>query len=106
MYTYLSNAFSIQMLDGDVTVSFARISAEEAREILSYGFTSAIGHPDTANVVSGILRIPVPVNRISVKLGNDDRLIVAQYVGPRLPEGATELPSGARIEFYKVVLSK
>ena len=103
---YLSNAFSIQMLDGDATVSFARISAEEATQILSYGFTSAIGHPDTANVVSGLLRVPVPVNRISVKLSKDDVLIVAQYIGPRLPEGATELPSGARIEFYRVSLVK
>jgi hypothetical protein len=29
-------------------------------------------------------------------------VLVAQYRGPRLPEGATELPEGATIEWYVV----
>jgi hypothetical protein len=29
---------------------------------------------------------------------------VAQYVGPRLPEGTTRLPDGARIDYYLVAV--
>ena len=48
------------------------------------------------------LGIPVPVNRKSIKLGSGDILLVGQYVGPRLPEGATELPENATIEWWAI----
>lgn len=41
-------------------------------------------------------------NRETMKLDAGDVLVVAQYVGPRLPEGATELPPNARIEYFTV----
>ena len=41
------------------------------------------------------------MNRVSVKLDNPDlHAIIGQYSGPRLEEGATELPEGARIEWW------
>lgn len=46
----------------------------------------------------------VPVNRASYTLVPGEKLLVAQYKGPRLPEGATKLPEGATIEFYLVLL--
>ena len=67
---------------------------------------SAIGHPDTARVVSGILGFEVPANRVNVELEEGDVLYVAQYKGPRLEEGATKLPEGATLEFFEVTIAK
>ena len=63
---------------------------------------SVIGHADTARLVSDILGVELPANRATVKLQKGEKMIVAQYSGPRLPEGATSLPEGAMIEFVLV----
>jgi len=103
--TVLANAFSLNMLSqAKALVSVEQISLEEAKTVLANGFVSAIGHQDTANVLSNLLGIDVPMNRVNVVLDNDTTLIVAQYKGPRLPEGSTTLPEGAKIEFYRVKL--
>lgn len=67
---------------------------------------SAIGHADTARIISNMLGIELPSNRINVKLLHGEKMIVAQYSGPRLPEGATTLPEGAKIEFVLVEMEK
>jgi len=73
----------------------------------------AIGHTDTAAVVGGLLGLPendiarmveAAKTRPTVKMTNGDKAVVAQYIGPRLPEGVTKLPEGARIEFFLVEL--
>jgi len=48
-----------------------------------------------------VVGIPKGVRK-DFKLDADTCLLVAQYVGPRLPEGATALPPGANIEYYVV----
>lgn len=104
----LANAFSVQMLNlsdliWETPVTFTLLSLDDAKEILSNGFTSAIGHADTAQVVSGLLGMDVPANRISISLeSGKDTLIIAQIMGGRLPEGATTIPDGMRIDFIKV----
>lgn len=100
--TYVTNSFSINMVSGACSVDFNPITVEEASHLLDNGFTSGVGHPDTAHVVSGILGKEVVPNRVNVQLTKGDLLIVAQYTGPRLPEGATTLPEGATINFWKV----
>lgn len=102
MAVTLTNAFSINMLNGNGTVSFEKIPVEEVKSLLAEGFVSAIGHAETAKILEGMLGVSVPVNRASVKLNGP--MVVAQYMGPRLPEGATTLPEGAKIEFWKVEL--
>lgn len=112
---YICNAFSLSMLDRDQQdADFPRIpgpvSQEQVLDMLSswceqqelYEFVSAVGHADTAALLSKLLDRTIPMNRISVKLEPEDFLLVAQYVGPRLPEGATELPPGATIEWWVV----
>lgn len=104
--TYLANAFSIQMLsnlsDWGTSVTFTPLSLDEAKEILASGFTSAIGHEDTARVVSNLLGMDVPANRVSINLESDqDTLVIAQVMGGRLPEGATTIPEGMQIQFIK-----
>ena len=66
--------------------------------------TSAVGHADTAVVVGSLLGIDVPCQRRNVTLRKGCVLLVAQVVGGRLPEGATELPEGVKIEFWEVWL--
>jgi uncharacterized protein DUF1874 len=101
---YLANSFSLNMLDGarhqvvvePLTLEAARYMAQRNHP------TSVIGHETTAAVVQDVLDYPVEFNRISVRLRTSDQLLVAQYIGPRLPEGATELPPGAHIDFFYV----
>lgn len=99
---YLANAFSINMLPVE-NFTLLQIKRVESQEVPS-DVVSAIGHPDTARVVQGILDYEVPCNRLSLKLEPEDTLYVAQYTGPRLPEGATKLPEGANLEFFRVTL--
>ena len=120
---YISNAFSLQM-QGKNYCSSSKITLDEAIKLvvgLKVGTyidresekdgsdavagltaTSCVGHVDIAAVLSGIIGCTVTVNRINVLLKPGDMLIVGQYVGPRLVEGATLLPEGANIDWYKV----
>lgn len=109
MRLLIANAFSLSMLDRDAQGGpDARIprpvpcprwivdaAAADGAEIVS-----VVGHADTAALFSGIIGIPVAANRATITLGPEDRLLVGQYIGPRLPEGATALPEGARIEWW------
>lgn len=104
---YLVNAFSLNMLDinGPIEVEIFPLQTEDdvLDMLATYGkFTSAIGHKETADVLSNMLEIEVKHNRTTVKLGRKDTALVAQYRGPRLEEGATKLPEGAEIKFYLV----
>jgi hypothetical protein len=63
---------------------------------------SIIGHDDTAVLLTSLLQEHVPKNRVSTSLCDGDTVIVAQYNGTRLPEGATSLPEGATIRWMKV----
>ena len=63
---------------------------------------SVIGHADTAATFSTVLDRQLAVNRTSIKLAEGERLLVGQYIGPRLPEGATSLPEGATIEWWVI----
>jgi hypothetical protein len=70
-----------------VAVEFRRASIEEVRTLLSNGFISAIGHPATANVLTKILGMNIPVNRVSIQLQPGDVLIIFQLAVGRLAPG-------------------
>lgn len=101
---YLSNAFSLQMLETDKphNIRTVPVTASETAEALRGGFVSAIGHADTARVVSGLLGLDALCQRINVRLAEGDTLYVAQVTGGRLPEGATTLPEGMALAFLRV----
>ena len=63
---------------------------------------SVLGHASTQALFEKALGVPIPVNRTSLKLGSGERILVGQYMGPRLPEGATELPEGATLEWWVI----
>jgi hypothetical protein len=105
MMLYVTNAFSINMLPQSLfcIVHFGKLTTEEAREILSSKpFRSYIGHTDIAHIASQLLGVQLEVNRETLTLQEGDSVLVVQYRGPRLPEGATQLPEGAQIEFWFV----
>ena len=84
------------------------ISAETVQYWCNKGnvkVVSAIGHADTARIVSGLLGVEMPANRIAVKITGMEILVVAHYSGERLPEGATTQPEGAKVEFFEVSLA-
>lgn len=94
---YISNAFSLQMLNGDAMVSVNEITEDDFNNIKNIA-KSVVGHEDTANVLG------VEFNRESITLNKGDILYVAQIVGGRLPEGATTLPDGFKFKFLKVAI--
>lgn len=95
---YLGNAFSLQMLPSDGNISVETVTEAD----IPSDVVSCIGHTDTANVLSDILGMEIPVNRMSVTLNDGDVLYVAQLIGGRLSEGATTLPKGFSFKFMKV----
>ncbi len=97
---YLANSFSINMIPLE-KLTFIQVEPIKSHEVPG-DVVSCVGHADTAKVLSNILGREVVPNRVSISLTQRDILYVAQYSGPRLPEGATELPEGATIRFYKI----
>lgn len=102
MKKLLTNAFSINMISDftDVKVRFQEINPGE----IPTDAESQIGHADMAGLLTEILGRPITVNRASCKLEQGDELYVAQYIGPRLQEGAINLPEGATIKYFRVTL--
>ena len=96
---YLNNAIASGMLpEGTITKRY--LTVEEAKAIVRcHDFTSCVGHENTAALFSNILSYPVSMNRVNVSLAQGDSVLVGEYSGPRLPEGATSLPDGATIKW-------
>ena len=81
---------STPVLVVDGTYRLSSISVDEARELLKDGFLSAVGHQATADVLSELLGIHVPMNRIT--LGKEhfqegQKAVVLKLL-KRPPEGA------------------
>lgn len=106
MRKFLGNAFSLQMLSlgEEALVKVAPLSKDELVAELKEGFISAVGHADTASVLSEDLLVEIDASRLSLTLERGDILFVAQLTGGRLPEGSTSLPEGFSFAFLKVEL--
>jgi len=85
---YISNAFSIGMIqDKEVTLKVTEVSTETVKSLLqAKSWTSAVGHQGTSDILTNLLNIEVPMNRIALKLQKGDMLIVFQLL-VRLEEG-------------------
>jgi hypothetical protein len=105
---YICNSFSIQMAPKGGCLRFRPITTEKARMFILYPradmtISNAIGHEETAAIADSQMQCNKHVircNRISIQLESKDDLIICQYIGPRLPPGATTLPEGAEINWY------
>ncbi len=84
---YLTNAFSVNMLQKDeALVSFIRVTPEQVRRfIANKKVLSFIGHPVTAQALSVLLQIPVETNRSMLKLEKGELIIFT--LNGRLSEG-------------------
>lgn len=99
---YLCNAFSLQMLKSvPANIQINEVSLQDVKDVQER-LISAIGHPDTAAVLGSMLDVTIHPARVNVALQSGSEIIVAQYVGGRLPEGATTLPEGASFRFFVV----
>ena len=86
------NAFSFNMISSfPVDVTAVELDIATVRAHIDGNVESAVGHMDTAAVFSSALGIHVPCARTNVSLKKGDTVVIGQYTGPRLPEGATEL---------------
>ena len=106
MLKHVANAFSLQMVKGSCKADICKnVSLEEAKTLVreSDGWTSVVGHADTAAVISGLLGVDVAYNRVAVTLEKGDTILVAQVNG-RLPEGCTTLPEGVRLDWCTVTI--
>jgi len=86
MLYLLSTRMIPVVLDGPHTITVQPVTCEEARSILSGGYVSAVGHEGTAQVLSALLGIVVPPNRIAVEMRPGDEA-VHLAITARLPEG-------------------
>ncbi len=75
------------ILTGYGVYGFERISKEEATKLLKENeFISAVGHKGTAEVMSELLGVEIPVNRVRVEMEEGDTAIVFRVL-VRLEEG-------------------
>jgi hypothetical protein len=107
MAKFIANAFSLSMLNmlnSEVNLVVREVTAEEVKKDLKDSFTSAVGHQSTSEILSALLEVDIPVNRISIGLSKGDVLYVFQLL-VRLNEGqilsAEEIKSIPH-KFYKV----
>jgi len=85
---FVSNAFSLSMLTSfPANLIVKEVSINDVKEILKrHSFTSAVGHQATADVLTRLLGVQVPFNRIQIQLREGDAVIVFQLM-TRLEEG-------------------
>jgi len=101
---FVANAFSFNMFENVPEVLVQKeLNVQEASDLLrNEAFESVVGHADTAVILTNMLKTEIRFNRVSNNFSYEDRILVAQYTGPRLPEGAVSLPEGSKIKFILV----
>lgn len=68
--------------------SYRKATVEEARRLISSGeFISAVGHEETAQLLTRLLGRPIPASRVKIKMKPGDKALVFRVL-TRLPEGA------------------
>ncbi len=106
---YIANSFSLNMISAYAIseIRIRKLQISEVRDLLmKEEFVSAIGHKATAEFLSKLLGIEIPMNRIMLKLGISDKILVFQ-LGVRLEEGKVLSEDEIRnipYEFYVIEL--
>jgi len=115
MTCYILNSFSFNMINPGTVFKMVMVDRSSVEEVVAIladlrgknegGVISAVGHADTAKIFSQLLGEEIVAARVTVSLKMGDLAVVGQYVGTRLPEGATSLPEGARIDWILAYLA-
>lgn len=122
-HVVLVNAFSINMMDEfqlldihkEIVVRFEQIHVRMAAHIIETAISEGVFHNCMGHTTSDALvrdeltrymdgtECPKGV-RETVKLSGQERVVVAQYQGPRLPKGAVSLPEEAQFKYWEAKL--
>ena len=86
MTVYLLSALVLPCRDDYFVFEGTRVGVEQVKETLRDGFVSAVGHESTAKVLTELLGMKIPANRITVDMKPGDVAIAVQFL-KRLPEG-------------------
>ncbi len=90
----------------EYVVSLLKIDLEKARKIVrEMPFTSAVGHEATAKVLSELLGVEIPFNRIAVRMREGDAGLHF-VLRTRLPEGKVLSEEELRQLDFDLVLSR
>ena len=92
------NAISLNMLAEGASGFKVKHELDPNQDLDYSELVSYIGHKDLCTMIKARYGITLPLNRCSNKLHKEEYVIVFQYKGPRLPEGATTLPEGASLK--------
>jgi len=91
-----------------ITITFRKVSIEEAKKVVSASqsqFVSAIGHEGTAKLLSRLLGVQIPTNRITVFMEPGD-IGLHFFLKQRLPEGKILTEDEVKKLDYWLVLSE
>ena len=105
---YMLNAISLNLVNTDkVDFFMVKTSIESAKEWMK-GKTaiSAVRH-DLQHFAKEIAKDAKEYKEVSELKFSEPmayQIVVIQYKGPRLPEGATSLPNGAKLEIWEGII--
>lgn len=81
----------INVMNSPVLTNYGRfnfdpITVAEAKNLLQGGFVSAIGHTSTAELLSTLLGMTIPTNRVRIEMQPGDKALVFRLL-ERIEEG-------------------
>ncbi len=104
---FILNAISLNLVNGDkVDFMFAKSSVQEVKNwCKNKEVISAVRHglEFIAKDIASEACLFKQTSEIKLNRGAHD-VIIIQYRGPRLPEGATSLPNGAKLEIWEGII--
>jgi rRNA maturation protein Rpf1 len=74
------------ILTAEGLYEMSSISLDEAKVLVADGFESAVGHQSTSEIISELLGVSVPMNRVMYQQAPGDAALVFKLAG-RPPEG-------------------
>lgn len=84
---YVLSSLVMPCTDDDFELAVTKIDLEDAREWIRNGeFVSAVGHESTAKLLSELLGVEIPMNRIFVNMQRGDEALAIQFL-ERIQEG-------------------
>jgi hypothetical protein len=104
--TIFTTGFNLNMLpswDSMVELEINRLSIQEViDELAETDWESCVFRDEHAAVLSKMLGMNLQRSRRAIILEPHVSLIVAQYIGPLMRFGETDLPPAGRFSFYEV----
>ena len=84
------------------TYSYRLLSPDEARDWASEGFISTVGYEQTAEALSQLLGLPVPVDRRTIQMQPGDMALVFRLA---MPPGSPRIDPGDKGRLSAAVLA-